>query len=829
MKFYTSVQQAGNNIHVRGYQNGIQFSHRVPFNPTLYLPTPQPSRWKTLDGDNVRPVKQGTIRDARKFVDDHKEIPDFEICGQTRYLNQYISEEYPEDEIKFDSSHIRVFTLDIETAAENGFPDIETADQEILLISLKDSKTGRIQVFGRYAFDNSHKDVDYMHFSTEDGMLKAFLHYWVSNFPDVITGWNVQLFDMTYISKRIERVLGEREAKMLSPWKSTLCREIYIKGRKQIAYDISGIATLDYLELYRKFTYTNQSSYRLDHIASVELDTKKLDHSEYDTFKEFYTKDWQKFVEYNIIDVRLVDQLDDKMKLLELAFTMAYDAKVNYEDIFSQVRMWDNYIYIELNKRKIAIPPKKEARKDAKYAGAYVKEPNPGFYDWIVSFDLNSLYPHLIMQYNLSPETLLPNRHPTATVDKLLDKAIDTSGIEECLAANGTLYSKSEQGFLPMMMQKMYDSRVVYKKRMIEAKKAYEKNPTVALKKEIARCNNIQMAKKISLNSAYGAIGNEHFRYFRLEIAEAITLSGQLSIRWISNKTNAYLNKILKTNNVDYVIACDTDSMYLNLGPLVETVFANREKTDESIVGFLDKVCEVEFEKFIESSYQELATYMNAYDQKMVMKRENIANRGFWTAKKRYVLNVWDSEGVRYKEPKMKICGMETARSSTPQYYRDKLYHAFEIILTKTNEDLIEFIEHVKSDTRKQDYVNIAFPRGCNGMTKYKSPYEIYMKGTPIHVRGSLLYNYHINKHKITNKYPIIQEGEKIKFIYLKTPNPLQENCISFFSDIPKEFNLDKYIDYQTQFEKSFLEPLKKVLGCISWDYEKKISLLSFF
>ena len=380
-----------------------------------------------------------------------------------------------------------------------------------------------------------------------------------------------------------------------------------------------------------------------------------------------------------------------------------------------------------------------------------------------------------------------------------------------------------------MMMQKMYDSRVVYKKRMIEAKKAYEKNPTVALKKEIARCNNIQMAKKISLNSAYGAIGNEHFRYFRLEIAEAITLSGQLSIRWISNKTNAYLNKILKTNNIDYVIACDTDSMYLNLGPLVETVFANREKTDASIVGFLDKVCEVEFEKFIESSYQELATYMNAYDQKMVMKRENIANRGFWTAKKRYVLNVWDSEGVRYKEPKMKICGMETARSSTPQYYRDKLYHAFEIILTKTNEDLIEFIEHVKSDTRKQDYVNIAFPRGCNGMTKYKSPYEIYMKGTPIHVRGSLLYNYHINKHKITNKYPIIQEGEKIKFIYLKTPNPLQENCISFFSDIPKEFNLDKYIDYQTQFEKSFLEPLKKVLGCISWDYEKKISPIIIF
>ena len=525
MKFYTSVQQAGNNIHVRGYQNGVAFSDKVPFNPTLYLPTQQPSRWKTLDGKNVRPVKQGTIRDARKFVDEHKDIPDFEICGQTRYLNQYIAEEYPADQIEFDSSQIRVFTLDIETAAENGFPDIETADQEILLISLKDSHTGRIQVFGRYAFDNTHKDVDYMHFSTEVGMLQAFIHYWMSNYPDVITGWNVQLFDMTYISKRIERVIGEREAKLLSPWKSTLCREIYIKGRKQIAYDISGIATLDYLELYRKFTYTNQASYKLDHIAHVELGTNKVDHSEYDTFKEFYQNDWQKFVEYNIIDVRLVDQLDDKMKLLELAFTMAYDAKVNFEDVFSQVRMWDNYIYVELLKRKIAIPPKKEARKDAKYAGAYVKEPKPGFYDWVVSFDLNSLYPHLIMQYNLSPETLLPNRHPTATVDKLLEKKVDTSDLSNCLAANGTLYKNDEQGFLPMMMQKMYDERVIFKKKMLKAKQQYEETPTIELKKEIARCNNIQMAKKISLNSAYGAIGNEHFRYFRLEIAEAITLS----------------------------------------------------------------------------------------------------------------------------------------------------------------------------------------------------------------------------------------------------------------------------------------------------------------
>jgi len=616
---------------------------------------------------------------------------------------------------------------------------------------------------------------------------------------------------------------------MISPWKSILYREIYIKGRKQIAYDISGIATLDYLELYRKFTYTNQESYRLDHICSVELGAKKLDHSEFDTFKEFYTKNWKKFVDYNIIDVRLVDQLDDKMKLLELAITMAYDAKVNFEDVYSQVRMWDNIIYVYLSKRNLVIPPKQESRKDNKYAGAYVKEPIPGIYDWVVSFDLNSLYPHLIMQYNLSPETLKPSRHPTVTIDRMLNKEVELNLVGETVCANGTLYDTGTRGFLPELMDKIYQERTIYKKRMLKAKQEYEKTPTTDLKKEISRCNNIQMARKIQLNSAYGAIGNEHFRYYRLEIAEAITMSGQLSIRWIGDRMNAYLNKLLSTEDVDYVIASDTDSMYLNLGPLVDKFFAAKSGDKAAIVTILDKICENKLEPFIESSYQELANYVSAYEQKMKMKRENIADRGIWTAKKRYILNVWDSEGVRYAEPKMKICGMETARSSTPAFFRDKLLKAYEIIIHEDNDVMIEYINKVKEDTRKEGCVNVAFPRGVNGLKKYKSVSDIYSKGTPIAVRGALLYNYHVSRNKLTHKYPLIQEGEKIKFLYLKTPNPIHENVISFFQNLPPEFNLDKYVDYNKQFEKSFFEPLKNVLECIGWDYERSVSLLSFF
>ena len=835
MKFYTSVEQAGDTILVRGYNEGRPYQDRVKFNPTLFLPSPEKSEWRTLDGKYVRPVKQGTIRDAKKFVQDHKDIPDFDICGQTRYVNQYLYEQYPDESMSYDMGDIRVFTLDIETRAENGFPDIESADQEILLISIKDSNTNNISVFGTKPYDHNtkdgvHGDVKYMHFSSETAMLNAFVHWWSSNYPDVITGWNVQLFDMPYIIRRINRVVGEKESRLISPWKNVYCREIYIKGRRQIAYDISGIAVLDYLELYKKFTYTNQESYRLDHIAFVELGEKKLDHSEYDTFKEFYDNDWSKFVEYNIHDVRLVDQLDDKMKLLDLAITMAYDARVNFEDVYSQVRMWDNIIYVYLARQNIAIPPKRESNKDDQYIGAYVKEPIPGIYDWVVSFDLNSLYPHLIMQYNLSPETLLPRKRPSAQIDRLLYKQEPLDDLKGCtVCANGTLYDTTFQGFLPKLMEKIYKERTIYKKKMIAAKKQYEKNPSVQLKKEIARCNNIQMARKIQLNSAYGAIGNEHFRYYRLEIAEAITTSGQLSIRWIGNKMNAYLNRILKTEGEDYVIASDTDSMYLNLGPMVESVYKGREKTDESVVTFLDKICNLEFEKYIESSYQELADYLNAYDQKMVMARENIASKGIWTAKKRYILDVWDSEGVRYEKPKMKIMGLETQRSSTPQYFRNKLLEAFKTIIKGTNEDVLDYIDHVKEDTRKQDPIDIAFPRGVNGLEKYKSNADIYVKGTPIHVRGALLYNYYVKQNKVSHKYAPIQEGEKIKFLYLKQPNPIGENVVSFMGTIPREFNVDNYIDYNLQFDKSFYQPLRNVLECIGWDSERRVSLLQFF
>ena len=832
MRFYTNVQMVGDHFLVRGYENGKHFMTREKFNPTLFVPSNKKTKYQTLDGEYVESVQPGSVRDCREFIKKYEGVENFKIHGNTHYIYQYISENYPQEELKFDISKIKLVTIDIEVASENGFPDVESVAEEVLLVTIQDYTTKQIRTWGLGTFNNQQKNVIYRSFQTERDLLMDFINWWMveENTPEVVTGWNSKLYDIPYLVRRLDRVLGEKLMKRMSPWGLVTESETYISGRRHLCYDIGGISQLDYLDLYKKFTYKAQESYRLDYIAEVELGQKKLDHSEFDTFKDFYTKGWQKFVEYNIKDVELVDRMEDKMKLIELALTMAYDAKANYEDVFSQVRMWDTIIYNYLKKRNIVIPPKEKSFKDEKYAGAYVKEPIPGMYEWVVSFDLNSLYPHLIMQYNISPETLLEERHPTVNIDKVLNKELTFELYKDySVCANGAMYRKDVRGFLPELMEKIYNERVIFKKKMLSAEQEYEKKKTKQLEKEIARCNNIQMARKIQLNSAYGAIGNQYFRYYKLANAEAITLSGQVSIQWIMNKMNAYLNRILKSGDVDYVIASDTDSLYINMGPLVESIFKGREKTTQSIVSFLDKVCNVEFEKYIESSYQELAEYVNAYDQKMFMKRECIAERGIWTAKKRYILSVWDSEGVRYEAPKLKIKGIEAIKSSTPAPCRKMLKESFNIMMSGSEQNMIDFIENCRKEFKQLPPEQIAFPRTASDVRKYHSSSDIYAHKTPIHIRGALLFNHYIKEKKLTNKYSLINNGEKIKFIFLKKPNTIYENVISFIQDFPKELDLDKYVDYELQFEKSFLDPLKTILDVVGWNVEKTSSLESFF
>ena len=828
-QFYTNVNLVGNNLLYIGYEYGQRIQRKFKFSPTLYVVSNKPTNWKTLDGRYAKPIQFDTVGEARDFKDKYKDVEGFEVHGYDRFLYQYISSEFA-NEVDYDIKTLKITSLDIEVACENGFPNVRECAESLLSITVQDYTTRKLKVFATRDYQNTRGDVDFIYCDSEEHLLRSFLAYWQTDFPDVLTGWNVELYDVPYICGRLERLFGEKEMRQMSPWGMVKREEMEIKGRTQILYNMFGINVLDYMDLYKKFTYTNQESYRLDHIAFVELGQKKLDHSEYENFKDFYTKDWQKFIDYNIKDVELVLQLEEKMKLLELAIALAYDAKVNLKDVYYQVRMWDTLIYNFLSERNVVVPPAKRANKDEKYAGAYVKEPIPGKYDWVVSFDLNSLYPHLIMQYNISPETLGESRHASANVDRILGKSCEIDP-QYATCANGAQYRKDVHGFLPEMMKKIYDERVQSKKLMLIAKQEYETTPTKDLEKSISKYNNIQMARKIQLNSAYGAIGNQYFRYYNIINAEAITLSGQVSIRWIENKVNGYLNKLLNTNEKDYVIASDTDSIYLSLDKLVTTVYGDQEVSQEKVVNFLDKACKEKIEPFIDKSYQELAEYSNAYEQKMFMKRENIAARGIWTAKKRYILNVWDSEGVRYSKPKLKMMGIEAVKSSTPAPCRTAIKDALNIMMSGEQDELIKFIDSFRDEFYSLPPEDIAFPRSVNGLRKFKSETNVYSKGSPLHVRGTLLYNFYVSQKKLENKYPLVQEGEKIKYIFLKVDrtNPINENVLSFLNTFPRELGLEHCLDRKAQFQKSFLDPLQIITKVIGWETEKTSTLEFLF
>ena len=813
--FYTNVTQWGNNLLVREVVDGERVNTRVKYKPTLYAAAQKTTPFTTLKGAYVKPVEFNSIKQAKEWIEGYSNQPEL-ACGQTMFAYSYIADQFP-NFVKWGTDNILIVTIDIETECENGFPDPHKAVDPLISITLKNHQTKKIMVWGVGKFNNTRDDVTYVECDTEGKLIQEFLTFWQAYYPDIITGWNTEFFDIPYICNRIKNLFGEDEVKRLSPWKSVFSKKVFSMGRDHQIYEIQGIAALDYLDLYRKFTYTSQESYRLDHIAYVELGERK-DGNPFDTFKDWYKNDFQSFIEYNITDVELVDRLEDKMKLIELCLTMAYDAKVNYTDVLGSVKYWDILIYNHLRKKNIVIPQKVRHSKAEKYEGAYVKDPIVGMHNWVMSFDLNSLYPHLIMQYNISPETLYSKEKvKKMTVDKLLNKKVDTSILRGVtLTPNGALFKTDTKGFLPEIMETMYNDRVTFKRKMLEAKQQYENTKNPKLLKDISKYNNIQMAKKISLNSAYGAIGNAYFRYYELLLAEAITTSGQLSIRWIEHALNEYLNTLLGTNKHDYVLASDTDSVYITFDGLVNKVFGEQQDTTK-IINFLDTIATDKIEPFIDKSYSELAGYVNAYSNKMSMKREVIANKGIWTAKKRYILNAYDVEGVRYKEPQLKIMGIEAVKSSTPAPCRQKIKDALKIIMSGNEKELNTFIQEFREEFMELPLEEIAYPRSVNGIKKFTSSNGLFAKGAPIHCKGAILYNHLINKNNLSNKYELIQEGDKIKFLHLKEPNVYISTAISFMTKLPKELDFTSIIDYDVQFTKSFVDPLKFITTKIKW------------
>ena len=844
--FYTSVERYGNNILWRGYENGKRFSYRVPFEPTLYIHTPKAGAegYKSLTegGLPVSPTKFGDMKEAKTFIEEYKGVHGMKIFGSTNYVTQFIQQEYP-NKITYDVSQVNIVSFDIEVDIRDGYPNMDTADKEITSIAYHSSREDIYYVLGRKDYDKTKtvtdiplEKIQFVKFESETALLQYFMKLWTTDYPDVVTGWNVEYFDIQYIVTRIIRLLGEETAKRMSPNKSIRQTSREIFGKMAYTYYISGVAIIDYMDCFKKFGYKYgpQESYKLDHIAYVVLGETKIDYSEYGSLTALYDENPQLYLDYNLKDTQLIARLEEETGLLALVMTVAYDGGVNYGDAFGTVGIWESTIYRKLMNDKI-VPPLKggPGMVAGDLVGGYVKDPKVGMHPWVVSFDLNSLYPHLMLQYNMSPETYMDGEREYVTQDMVLNGEYKSRFDDRSVAANGVCFDNRKVGVIPTIIDEYYNNRSVIKKQMIAAEQQFEvetdPRELKRLKREINQLHNSQMSIKIAMNSLYGATANKYFLYYINEMAEAITTSGQLGIRYAEKSVNDYLNKTLGTTDHDYIIYIDTDSIYVDFGPLIKEVFGTTDIDKDKGEEFLDRVCSTKIEQIIEDGYEKLAADLGTYRNAMVMKREKITNRAIFVAKKRYILNTLNSEGVHYDTPKVSVTGLESVRSSTPEICRSKLKKCFEIIMNEDEEVTQGFIRDFKEEFKSLTPEKIAKTSGCNDIIKYQNKDTLYRKGTPMHVRGAILYNSFLKEKGLDKKFETIKGGDKVKLLYLKVPNPLRENVIAVPGLLPKQLGLHQYVDTEVQFEKVFLSPIQSILDAVGWSAEKKDTLDAFF
>jgi len=843
-KFYTSVERFANNILWRGYEDGKRFERKVKFSPTLFISNKRgtETKYKSLtNGRPLAPIKMDTMREAKDWIEQYKDVHGMQIAGSTNYVAQFIQQQYP-NKVEFDTSLINIASFDIEVDISDGYPDMNTADKEITSIAYKSSKSNTYHLLGRKDFDKSKtlldidpEDIQFTKFDTEQDLLREFKHIWMMDYPDIVTGWNVAYFDIQYIITRMSRLMGEEWCRDLSPWRQIRQTGREFFGKMQQTFEISGIAVIDYMDVFKKFgfKYGPQESWKLDHIANVVLGEKKLDYSEYGTLTELYERNPQLYLDYNLKDTWLIKRFEDETGLLSLVMTVAYGGGVNYNDAFGTVGIWETTLYRKLIAEG-TVPPLKggPGARAGDLVGGYVKDPKVGMHPWVVSFDLNSLYPHLMLQYNMSPETYIDDRREYVSGEMVLSNQYHNTDKSVSVAANGVCFTNEFKGVIPSIIDEYYGNRSIIKQEMLKVESAIEVCDDPAekenLKREANSLHNQQMAIKIAMNSLYGATANVYFLYYINEMAEAITTSGQLSIRWAEMSVNNYLNNLLKTDDKDYIIYIDTDSIYVDMSSVIKASFGTVDVSRKQGEEFLDKVCKMKIEEVLENGYKDLASKMGAYRQAMVMKREKITDKTIFIAKKRYIMNTLNSEGVHYDKPKISVTGLESVRSSTPEVCRDKLRGSFDVIMNGDEAGVQQYIEDFRQEFYTLPPEAIGRNIGTDNIDKYRGP-NLYRKGTPMHVRGAILHNHYLTAAKMDKKYPLISGGDKVKYVHLKQPNPIKENIISFPGVLPEVFGLHEYIDYELQFEKVFLSPLQAILQAVGWSAVKIATLDDFF
>lgn len=885
MKFYTSVSRQGDYILERGYEDGRSYQKKFKYSPYLFQRN-KDGEYKTIHDEPCSRIDFKTMGAANQFIKEYKDVVGKEIYGLTDFPFLYIYDNYAEG-FKYDFHQLSIVNIDIENSSrkysdtkkvkirkhileefevqirdlidyrseyevwdENlkqwvnvdeseyfknpvtGFADIDTADKEITAITF--AKSGKTISLGYFPYESSD-DEQYIQCADEVEFLRLLIKIWNSKewSPDIITGWNVDAYDIPYIVNRIERILGEGASKKLSPFGVVRPRKARDKNRREYnTYIIAGVAILDYYHLYLKFAQNQRESYKLDYIAEIELKQNKLDYSEYGSLDGLYRNDFKKFMDYNKLDTLLIGRLEDKLHYIAQAVSMAYIQRVNFENTLATVKPWDINCHNFLLDRNIVVPQFELDEGFETIPGGYVKDPVPDHYTWLVTVDFTSLYPSVAIQYNISPDTYVRQFDSMPDFDQIIHG--DMSAFTEelvrrdlSMTANGVLFKRDKRGFVPTLMQKFFDERVRVRKLEAIAKTEWlkdEKNDK--LRNEFLAHKNLQTGFKLINNSGYGSLANKYFRWFSNPLAEGITLSGQLTTQYVIVRINEYLNDLFDTKDFDYVVYADTDSAYIRLDKLVEKLdITDERKITEALVIFGKK----HLTPYIDKVSQELAKKMNCYEWKTSMKLEKVCSQAFFIRKKKYALYVNYDEGDFFDKPQLKVTGLETVRSSSPKIVRDALKKCFELIFSKDRDSLALFIEEFRKEFRQLPFDKIGKPTGVNNFNEYLISPGIYKKACPIHVRGSYVYNQFLVDNDLTNKYELIVDHDKVKHCYLRMPNPTFSNVISIKGDVPKELDIEKYLDYELQFEKTFLAPIRKVCDAVDWDIRKVYTLNDFF
>lgn len=864
MLFYTYYKQWGNTIFY-SYIDEEGKTHHTKINdyrPTLFVKTDNPeSEFKSIYGYGLNEVKFDSIKDAKAFVEKYKHVDGMTIEGNTKFANQFVIELFEGKTPEYNASMLRGAIIDIEVTAPE-FPKPTEAKYPVDLMTVYDTQSKIYTVFSLHNYDQSIDDTDagklkinFKKFNNEVDLLTSFVSYMQENSFNWISGWNSSGFDTPYLANRIRNLLGEKILNKLSPYGRVNIRE-YIDdyGKDAISVEIFGLTELDYMHMYKKHIYTPRENYKLDFICEAELGKKKLSYEEEGSLFNLSKTNPQKYVSYNLIDVLRLKELEDKLELFQVMYALGYYCFSNLDAGLNTVDPWECLIAKELYIRGMVPLARREDRPFRPYPGGYVAVPQVGLHKWEVSFDLNSLYPHIEMQVNISPEThiarkdlpeeLIEIQDLLAVTDhknyfvqcqNLVNKEVDLSVLKKynvSMSANGQFYRKDIKGIIPAINEDLYNSRKKYKKMMLAAEQKLAdakvaklpKSEILAIEAEVSRYNNLQLALKVLLNGGYGALANKYFLYFMVENAEAITTTGQVVNMWTSNRVNDLLNKILDNKKKkDYIVCGDTDSSYFELFDVVKSSGLLNESND-TIADFLHEFCKDVLTPEINEYTDELCAYFNNVENKMVWEREAIASSAIHCAKKRYAMLVIDSEGVRYKEPKLKIVGLESKTSSTPAWSKPLLEQCYKLCLEEKESEFHDFIIESRKTINSLDPSQIAIPSGINGIENYLLDDGGCSKGTPKHVRAAIIHN-RLIKDKGLSHIDEIKSGGNLKYLSLNKPNPINEDVIGFEKYLPKEFGLDKYVNYNEAYTKGFEDPLINYIRAIGWTTEPVVSL----